>query len=86
MAKSIALPMLCLVLLVALPSPSYSQVGLQFCPTELTIPGTCGNNGGFECFEAINAKFGASAMAMKCTCQALQSNERLCKCLIVCRE
>lgn len=25
MAKSIALPMLCLVLLVALPSPSYSQ-------------------------------------------------------------
>ncbi|KAK6270376.1 hypothetical protein QQP08_020850 [Theobroma cacao] len=76
MTKSIAFPMLCLVLLVALPSPSYSQGGLQFFPTELKIPRTCDTNGSFDCFEAINEKFGASAMAMKCSCQALPYGER----------
>ncbi|XVF05054.1 hypothetical protein REPUB_Repub05bG0138000 [Reevesia pubescens] len=84
MKKSIAFPMLCIVLLLALLSPSKGDI--KFCPTTLTIAGTCGNNGAFECFEAINAKYGASAMAQHCSCQPLTSNERLCKCDIVCQQ
>ncbi|XVF69298.1 hypothetical protein PTKIN_Ptkin11bG0069800 [Pterospermum kingtungense] len=53
---------------------------------KMKIAGTYGENGGFECFLAINGKYGASAMAQRCHCQPLEANERLCKCLIVCQE
>ncbi|MFQ6649460.1 hypothetical protein Gotur_022298 [Gossypium turneri] len=61
MKKSIAIPILCTLLLLALLSPSKGDP--KFCPTTMQISGSCGPNGAFECFEAINAKYGASAMA-----------------------
>ncbi|KAK5793739.1 hypothetical protein PVK06_034896 [Gossypium arboreum] len=59
---------------------------IKFCPTELKIAGQCGIKGGWDCFLAINAKVGASGMAMNCSCQPLPSNERNCKCMVVCRD
>ncbi|MFQ6652923.1 hypothetical protein Gotur_024570, partial [Gossypium turneri] len=43
----------------------------------MQISGSCGPNGAFECFEAINAKYGASAMAQRCSCKDLSANEHL---------
>ncbi|PPD87531.1 hypothetical protein GOBAR_DD15538 [Gossypium barbadense] len=59
---------------------------IKFCPTELKIAGQCGIKGGWDCFLAINAKVGASGMAMNCSCQPLPNNERNCKCMVVCRD
>ncbi|GMI97492.1 SCR-like 11 [Hibiscus trionum] len=85
MNKSILIPMLCLALCLALISPSHSQ-SLKFCPTELKIPGQCGSRGIYECYIAVNAKFGAAAMTKNCSCQPLSNNEQDCKCLIVCQD
>ncbi|XP_052483147.1 putative defensin-like protein 234 isoform X5 [Gossypium raimondii] len=82
MKKPIAIPILC-TLLFALLSPSKGD--LKFCPTTMQISGSCGPNGAFECFEAINAKYGASAMAQRCSCKDLSASEHLCQCYIVCQ-
>ncbi|KAB2062244.1 hypothetical protein ES319_A10G141400v1 [Gossypium barbadense] len=74
MNKSITIPMICVAFWLALVSPSHSQI--KFCPTELKIAGQCGIKGGWDCFLAINAKVGASGMAMNCSCQPLPNNER----------
>ncbi|KAK8502478.1 hypothetical protein V6N12_005465 [Hibiscus sabdariffa] len=60
MNKFIALPILCGLLLLALFSPCEGQI--KFCPTTLDLAGQCGPNFKFDCFTAIDAKFGASAM------------------------
>ncbi|KAB1993925.1 hypothetical protein ERO13_D13G058600v2 [Gossypium hirsutum] len=83
MKKPIAIPILCTLLLLALLSPSKGDP--KFCPTTMQISGSCGPNGAFECFEAINAKYGASAMAQRCSCKDLSANEHLCQCYIVCQ-
>ncbi|KAG4126083.1 hypothetical protein ERO13_D10G135600v2 [Gossypium hirsutum] len=86
MNKSITIPMLCVAFWLALVSPSHSQGEIKFCPTELKIAGQCGIKGGWDCFLAINAKVGASGMAMNCSCQPLPNNGRNCKCMVVCRD
>ncbi|GMY07882.1 SCR-like 9, putative [Fagus crenata] len=64
-----------------------SQGQLKLCPEKMTTPGTCGNNGNYECFLDFLNTYGASAMPMKCSCQpASTPAQRLCQCLIVCRE
>ncbi|KAG8473397.1 hypothetical protein CXB51_035689 [Gossypium anomalum] len=83
MKKSFAIPILCTFLLLTLLPPSKGDP--KFCPTTMQIAGSCGPNGAFECFEAINAKYGAFTMAQRCSCKDLSANEHLCQCYIVCQ-
>ncbi|KAK8480882.1 hypothetical protein V6N11_061839 [Hibiscus sabdariffa] len=83
MNKSIALPILCGLLLLALFSPCEGQI--KFCPTTLDLVGQCGPNFKFDCFTAIDAKFGASAMTQRCSCKDLSANQHQCQCFIVCQ-
>ncbi|GMI97312.1 SCR-like 11 [Hibiscus trionum] len=83
MKKSIILPILCGLLLLALFSPSKGEI--KFCPTTMQLSGPCGPNPLFECFEAINAKYGASAMTQRCSCKDLPANQHMCQCYIVCQ-
>ncbi|TYH90787.1 hypothetical protein ES332_A13G073000v1 [Gossypium tomentosum] len=75
MKKYIAIPILCTLLWLTLLSPSKGDP--KFCPTTMQIVGSCSPNGTFECFEAINAEYGASAMAQRYSCKDLSDNESL---------
>ncbi|KAI4347732.1 hypothetical protein L6164_008515 [Bauhinia variegata] len=70
--------------LVALTLFNHTQGDPTWCPKSLTFPGSCGEDGDYQCFLDFLAKFGASAMPKDCTCKNNQPNSRLCTCLVVC--
>ncbi|KAE8699055.1 hypothetical protein F3Y22_tig00110597pilonHSYRG01376 [Hibiscus syriacus] len=84
MKKTIAPCMLCLVLLLALFSPSLSQ-GTQYCPIEVTMDGPpCGENGKWDCLQLMIQRFGAASNPNTCSCTTLPNMRRTCDCIKLC--
>lgn len=69
---------------------------IHFCHQNMTLSGQChesppsklhmdqGNFPLVTCFDVFNAKYGASAMTQRCTCQNLPQNKHTCSCCINC--
>ncbi|KAJ7971183.1 Defensin-like protein [Quillaja saponaria] len=82
MMKNLAVILMLSFVLLALFSQTQGQI--KFCPKQEKLPGTCGQNGGYQCFLDFLAELGASAMPQHCTCHDVH-NQRLCKCDVVCQ-
>ncbi|KAK7395164.1 hypothetical protein VNO78_15710 [Psophocarpus tetragonolobus] len=66
---------------------SYTYGDIRFCPKQIALDGSCPlGTSGQSCFLEFLARFGASAMPMKCSCKDDSPNHkrRLCTCYVVC--
>ncbi|KAI4342673.1 hypothetical protein MLD38_027266 [Melastoma candidum] len=95
MGRSVAIPMIQLSLLLILLSLHEMLVTVQgqqppwkLCPKQLKVPGTCPSDTGQaagQCAAEFLNQFGAGAMPQKCSCRPAGSDERICRCSIVCQ-
>ncbi|KAL9675222.1 hypothetical protein QQ045_003423 [Rhodiola kirilowii] len=76
------LVMMCLMLAVFLVQASQASSDQpKLCPVEMKLSGACSTT--WDCFMALNGKYGASAMIQHCQCFNARASH-VCKCLGVC--